>query len=126
VAIMAGKPTRTFRNRYRHRDGQVRHVLWSADWSPEEQTLFAVAHDITELVQNETFADKQRDILSMISTDRPLHEVLEAICLMVEVQQSGMLCSVRLLEDDDKHLHTSAAPSLPDAYNRAIDGVVIG
>nr|WP_256674823.1 PAS domain S-box protein [Pseudomonas sp. ALS1131] len=126
AAIMAGQPTRTFRNRYRHRDGQVLHVLWSADWSPEEQTLFAVAHDITALVQNEAYAENQRDILSMISTDRPLREVLEAICQMVEIQQSGTLCSVLLLGDDDKHLYTGAAPSLPDAYNRAIDGAAIG
>jgi len=122
AAIMAGQPTRTFRNRYRHRDGQVLHVLWSADWSPEEQTLFAVAHDITALVQNEAYAESQRDILSMISTDRTLREVLEAICQMVEIQQSGTLCSVLLLDDNGQHLHTGAAPSLPEAYNRAIDG----
>ncbi|MGA4532059.1 PAS domain S-box protein [Ectopseudomonas chengduensis] len=126
AAIMAGQPTRTFRNRYRHRDGQVLHVLWSADWSAEEQTLFAVAHDITALVQNEAYAESQRDILSMISTDRPLREVLEAICQMVEIQQSGTLCSVLLLDDNGQHLHTGAAPSLPEAYNRAIDGAAIG
>jgi PAS domain S-box-containing protein len=126
AAIMAGRPTRTFRNRYRHRDGQVLHVLWSADWSPEEQTLFAVAHDITALVQNEAYAESQRDILSMISTDRPLREVLEAICQMVEIQQPEALCSVLLLDEDGQHLHTGAAPNLPEAYNRAIDGVAIG
>ncbi len=126
AAIMAGRPTRTFRNRYRHRDGQVLHVLWSADWSPEEQTLFAVAHDITALVQNEAYAENQRDILSMISTDRPLREVLEAICQMVEIQQSGTLCSVLLLDEDGLYLHTGAAPSLPETYNRAIDGAAIG
>lgn len=126
AAIMAGNPTRTFRNRYRHRDGQVLHVLWSADWSAEEQTLFAVAHDITALVQNEAYAENQRDILSMISTDRPLREVLEAICQMVETQQPEALCSVLLLDEDGQHLHTGAAPSLPEAYNRAIDGVIIG
>jgi PAS domain S-box-containing protein len=126
AAIMAGRPTRTFRNRYRHRDGQVLHVLWSADWSPEEQTLFAVAHDITALVQNEAYAESQRDILSMISTDRPLREVLKAICQMVEIQQPEALCSMLLLDDNGQHLHTGAAPSLPEAYNRAIDGVAIG
>jgi len=126
AAIMAGQPTRTFRNRYRHRDGQVLHVLWSADWSAEEQTLFAVAHDITALVQNGAYAESQRDILSMISTDRPLREVLEALCQMVEIQQSGTLCSVLLLDEDGRYLHTGAAPSLPETYNRAIDGAAIG
>lgn len=126
AAIMAGNPTRSFRNRYRHRDGHVLHVLWSADWSPEEQTLFAVAHDITALVQNEAYAESQRDILSMITTDRPLREVLEAICQMVEIQQPEALCSVLLLDEDGQHLHTGAAPSLPETYNSAIGGGAIG
>ncbi|MFZ3152908.1 PAS domain S-box protein [Pseudomonas sp.] len=126
AAIMAGQSTHSFRNRYRHRDGQVLHILWSADWSQEEQTLFAVAHDITALVQNERYTQTQRDILGMIATEQPLHDILEAICLMVEAQQPKVICSVLLLDADGRCLHTEAAPSLPAAYNHAIDGTAIG
>ncbi len=37
-----------------------------------------------------------------------------------------VLCSILLLDDDGKHLVYGAAPSLPDFYNKAIDGVEIG
>ena len=42
----------------------------------------------------------------------------------IEYQSKDMLCSVLLL--DGKTLRHGAAPSLPDEYNRAIDGVTIG
>ena len=126
AAIMAGRSTHSFRNRYFHRDGRVLHILWSADWSEEEQTLFAVAHDITALVQSEAYTQAQRDILGMIATEQPLHDILEAICLMAEAQQPETLCSVLLLDADGKHLHAGAAPSLPEAYSQAIDGAAIG
>src|SRR5262249_24562747 len=37
-----------------------------------------------------------------------------------------MLCSVKLLDQDRQTLHHGAAPSLPAAYNQAIDGAPIG
>ncbi|MDX1721532.1 MAG: PAS domain S-box protein [Pseudomonas sp.] len=126
VTVMAGQTTRTFRNRYRHRNGRTVHILWSADWSEEEQTMFAVAHDISLLVQNEAFAEEQHEILSMISTDRRLSEILTAICLMVEAQEPSALCSVLLTDAAGQHLLTGAAPSLPQAYSQAVHGMAIG
>jgi PAS domain S-box-containing protein len=126
VASMHGHTSHTLRNRCRHRDGHILHILWSVDWSEQEQTLFAVAHDITPLVANEAYAESQREVLSMISNDRPLGETLEALCLMIEAQQPGALCSVLLLEASGQHLHTGAAPNLPPTYSQAIDGLAIG
>jgi len=37
-----------------------------------------------------------------------------------------MLCSILLLDEDGKTLRYGAAPSLPESYNRAIDGLTIG
>jgi PAS domain S-box-containing protein len=126
VAGMQARASHTLRNRCRHRDGRILHILWTVDWSEQEQTLFAVAHDITPLVVNEAYAESQREILSMISNDRPLGETLEALCLMIEAQQPGALCSVLLLDASGQRLHTGAAPNLPQAYNQAIDGLAIG
>jgi hypothetical protein len=126
ASIMTGKPSYGFRNRYRHRDGHTLHIQWSADWSEEEQTLFAIAHDITLIVQNELFVRGQRDILSMISRDCSQLDTLETLCHVVEAQEPGALCSVLLLDAEGKHLLTGAAPSLPADYNQAIDGVAVG
>src|SRR3990167_3553858 len=126
IASMHARASYTLRNRCRHRDGRIVHVHWTVDWSTPDQTLFAVAHDITQLVENEAYAESQREILSMISNDRPLREILEALCLLIESQQPEALCSVLLLDATRQQLHTGAAPNLPQAYNQTVDGLTIG
>lgn len=126
LTSMHAPATHILRNRCRHQDGRILHVHWTVDWSTQDQTLFAVAHDITLLVENEAYAESQREILSMISNDRPLGETLEALCLMIESQQPEALCSVLLLDATGQQLHTGAAPNLPQAYNQAVDGLTIG
>jgi len=68
----------------------------------------------------------QSRMLEMIAEGAPLLSILDSLLRMLEQQSEGMLCSVLLLSEDRKHLHPMAAPSLPDAYNRAIDGGAIG
>jgi signal transduction histidine kinase len=50
---------------------------------------------------------------------------LDALVRLVEQQSRGMRCSI-LVSDGAAHLRHGAAPSLPDAYNRAVDGLPIG
>ena len=38
----------------------------------------------------------------------------------------GMLCSVRLLDQDRVHMRAIAAPTLPESYIAALDGFVVG
>ena len=57
--------------------------------------------------------DGQKRVLAMINEDKPLHDVLEEICHVVEGQSEGMLTSVLLLDDAGEHLMHGAAPSLP-------------
>ena len=66
----------------------------------------------------------QSKVLETLSGDASLKEMLEAFAETIEYQSKDMLCSVLLL--DGKTLRHGAAPSLPDEYNRAIDGVTIG
>ncbi|SFP30878.1 EAL domain-containing protein [Pseudomonas borbori] len=126
AAIMAGEFHHGFRNSYRRKDGSTVHLLWSAGWSQSDRTLFAVAHNVTRLVYNEAYAEDQRDILSMISTDQPLAEILKTICLLAESQAPGTLCSVLLVDKQQKHLIHGATPSLPDSFNQAVHGLAIG
>ncbi|HBX55889.1 MAG TPA: diguanylate cyclase [Pseudomonas sp.] len=125
-AIMAGEPRKGFRNCYRRKDGSTVHLLWTAGWSEQDRTLFAVAHDVSRLVHNEAYAEDQRDILSMISTDQPLAEILKTICLLAESQAPRTLCSVLLVDKEQQHLLLGAAPSLPESYNQAVHGMAVG
>ncbi|RYF13762.1 MAG: GAF domain-containing protein [Comamonadaceae bacterium] len=69
----------------------------------------------------------QNQALQLAIGGAPLHEVLEVLVHTAESQSSGsFLCSILLLDEDGKHLRHGAAPSLPAAYNTAIDGIAIG
>jgi PAS domain S-box-containing protein len=65
-------------------------------------------------------------ILAMIMAQNPLSKTLDALCADIEQHDRGMLCSVLLLEADGVTLRNGAAPSLPEEYSRAVDGVKIG
>lgn len=68
----------------------------------------------------------QAQILEQIATSQPLPAVLEAIARLTEAQADGLLCSILLLDAERRRLRHGAAPSLPEAYNHAIDGIEIG
>ena len=66
-------------------------------------------------------------ITALLASGVPLNETLAELIRIVEsLTPSGMLGSVLLLSEDGRHLVSGAAPSLPDAYNAAIDGIEIG
>ncbi|MFN7975865.1 MAG: PAS domain S-box protein [Acidobacteriota bacterium] len=76
--------------------------------------------------RKESFDARQRAILEAIGGGAALGDVLDKIVRLVEDQSTGLLCSVLLLDAAEGRLRHGAAPSLPDAYNRAIDGAAIG
>jgi PAS domain S-box-containing protein len=65
-------------------------------------------------------------MLAMIMGQSPLPKILDALCVDIEKHHGGMLCSVLLLEADGVTLRHGAAPSFPQEYSRAINGVKIG
>jgi PAS domain S-box-containing protein len=68
----------------------------------------------------------QNRVLELIVTGAPLREALDALVGIVESRVPDLRASVLLLDDDGKRLLHGTAPSLPDAYNEAIDGLEIG
>ena len=72
------------------------------------------------------FRAGQGRILQMIAANAPLGEILTRLVLLIESQSPGMLCSVLLLSEDGDHIRHGAAPSLPQDYVKAIDGLPIG
>jgi PAS domain S-box-containing protein len=82
--------------------------------------------DVTERKRAEALRDGESHILEMIARDARLEEILENLVRVVEAQFPGLLCSVLLLDEDGQHARHGAAPSLPEAYSKAIDGLCIG
>ncbi|MHB1198786.1 MAG: PAS domain-containing sensor histidine kinase [Polaromonas sp.] len=83
-----------------------------------------VFNDITERKAAEDFALAQEQVLALIAGGTALPQSLEAIVRLVEKSSPGSLCSILLLQG--QVLRHGAAPSLPDSYNQAIDGLQIG
>lgn len=68
----------------------------------------------------------QNQILQLINQGVDLTLVLHELTHQIEALHPGMSCSILLLDKDNKHLRHVAAPSLPDLYNQAINGLEIG
>lgn len=65
-------------------------------------------------------------ILELLAGDESLPNILKVLVRNVEKLNPEMLCSILLLDSEGRHLGKSIAPSLPDSYNTAIDGIRIG
>src|SRR5437762_3081095 len=85
-----------------------------------------VCRDITQLKEEEFFRAGQSHVLEMIAADAPLGDVLTSLVLLMEGQAEGLRCSILLLNRDGKHVRHGAAPNLPEAYVKAVNGAAIG
>jgi PAS domain S-box-containing protein len=113
-----------------HPGGEIRdiHTIGHPVFSPSGDLVEYVGTviDITERKRAEALRDGERRILEMIARDAPLEETLEKLVRVMEAQFAGLLCSVLLLDEDGQHVRHGAAPSLPNACTKAIDGLCIG
>src|SRR5262249_35599058 len=118
-----------FESRHRRKDGSLFpvEVRGRAFWEGGRRFLVSLARDISERKQDEALLEGQKRILELIIQGEPLPHVLTALCRTIEELAGGeMLAAILLLDADGVHLRHGAAPSLPESYLRAIDGLPIG
>jgi two-component system, cell cycle sensor histidine kinase and response regulator CckA len=89
------------------------------------QVILAIARDIRERKKDELRERNRLKILERIATDAPIEELLVSIVHFVEQESPGALGAVLLADEGGVTLRHGAAPSLPEAYNKAVDGVLI-
>ncbi len=82
--------------------------------------------DIGERKRVESLHDGQRRVLEMIARGAPLMDVLAAVCRVIEEQETGLICSILLLDERGHHTGSGVGPSLPQAFVRALGGIAIG
>ncbi|MET9497063.1 SpoIIE family protein phosphatase [Streptomyces sp. NPDC006552] len=81
----------------------------------------------TQAVHAQRLTAEHRALLEQIALQAPLEQILEGMARAIEgLAPGGVLVSVLLADAEGRHLHHGAAPSLPDFYNRAIDGIAAG
>ncbi len=111
-------------------DGELRPCI--AKGFPERNAsgrvvrIAGLVQDVTERKQAEQYERFRSRTLEMLASSEPLAKVLESIVRGVEQLNPAMLCSILLLDVEGRHLCKGVAPSLPDFYNAALDGIEIG
>lgn len=98
-------------------------------------TLFALPghhvglalEDVTAQCRAQLLQAGERRALEMLAEGAPLPEILEVIVDAIEeVSPAGTVASILLLDETGTRMRHGAAPRLPEAYVRALDGTAIG
>ncbi|HEY2366712.1 MAG TPA: GAF domain-containing protein, partial [Polyangiaceae bacterium] len=84
------------------------------------------AEDITETTRSRLLREGEQRVLERIAAGGALHEILDALCRLVEDHAQPAIASILLVDPDGERLRHGAAPHLPRAYVEAIDGARIG
>lgn len=88
--------------------------------------LGIILTDISNRMQAEQHEKTRNKMLELLAGDAPLPIILNSIVRGMEILHPDTLCSILLLDKEGKHLEKGVAPSLPNFYNAAIDGIEIG
>ena len=102
--------------------GEARQVELQLNLSKLEHTLHGSLHDVHERYQTQHLQQARNAVLDELLGLHPLCNILSGITRRLESLQPQMRVSIMLL-DEHQRLRIGAAPSLPDAYCQAIEGV---
>ncbi len=94
--------------------------------------LMGYCHDVTEHWEVDEKRRQAQDelasqqlVLQRIARGQPLAATLDLICAEIERTYPGSMCSVLVVDADDRSLRLAAGPSLPGALRRGVDGLPI-
>lgn len=120
----------TFRKRYIAKTGKT---VWGdtnltvvRDAAGNCLAVVAMVVDVTTQRRQQLLQQGQAHVLGKLYRNHTLEEVCAAIVESIESVEEGLLCSILQLNPSTGTLHKIAAPSLPDFYNAAIEGMRIG
>lgn len=82
--------------------------------------------DITDRKVTQLLLEGQNRVLGLVASGADMQAALTELAREVERVAEGALVTVLLLGEDGVHVRHGAAPSLPEAFVRAIDGQPIG
>jgi PAS domain S-box-containing protein len=129
--ILGGEPFNSEVVFLEQQDGMVAEVVCSArPLRGEDQKIMGgiiTFLDSGLLKRDDHILKRHNEVLEHIINDKPLHIILEKLCLEIEQHfLTGVRASVLLLDEEGRHLRHVAAPSLPDSYTRIVNDVEIG
>ena len=131
AVLAARRPFRDFVITRPGRDGKLHIGLLSGEPVFDRDGRFrgyrGVGRDITQTKRNSDLMAAEKLLLERLANSAPLPDLLRALCTSIEaIFAMGARCSVLLSDEAGRCLRLGAAPSLPEAYNQATDGIIIG
>jgi signal transduction histidine kinase/integral membrane sensor domain MASE1 len=110
-------------------DGNQRWLLSRGtvvtDVSGRPVRMIGLTADITERKTAEALRTGENRILEMIVSGAALGDILDELVTFIEAESRGF-CSIVLVDADGVRIRHGAAPSLPEAYVRGIEGLPTG
>ena len=91
-----------------------------------KEVVWGLIEDITKSKQYEIIYQDNKELLEYITIENDLQKILDKIVYLAEKRNEHSKCSILLLDETKTKLLTGSAPSLPDFYNQAINGMKIG
>jgi diguanylate cyclase (GGDEF)-like protein/PAS domain S-box-containing protein len=88
--------------------------------------LVGCCRDITDRKREERLHKGEVAILERMAGAADLAEVLDTLLRLVEAESTGIKATILLFDEESGHLHSGAAPSLPQAWIDAVEGCAIG
>ena len=95
-------------------------------FSLPDRCIGLALEDVTQRVQDQRMSFAERRVLQMLAASEPLADVLSTIVEGIEELIPEALVSVLLMDASGTRLLRGAAPSLPEAFNRAVHDLPIG
>ena len=87
--------------------------------------VVGVCHDITSRRQADTMRREQAEVLELVAGNAPLVQIFDRLAHMIEAQIRDVKACVMLLEPDGSRLRVASAPSLPEPFRAALDGMSV-
>ena len=85
-----------------------------------------VITDLTLIRRSQQRDANRLALMEKLSRGDSLPSLLALLVADHEAQYPDSLCSILMLDESGRRLHLGAAPSLPDYYNEALEGLEIG
>ncbi|MBD2740095.1 PAS domain S-box protein [Coleofasciculus sp. FACHB-1120] len=130
AAIDSGEQIWSDEYRYRRADNSYALAIDRGFVAYDDQgnpvRMIGAMLDISERKQAEALIAGQKQVLEMIATGAVLGDVLDVLARFIETQSGESFCSILLVDEKENKLRHGAAPSLPESYTQAIDGIAIG
>lgn len=102
------------------------HLIAEYDAHGKAIGVLAFGIDISIQQRQNTLTQLRMSFFEHMLQERDLNIVLAHVANLIETFNPTLLCSIMLLDTDKKCLWTAAAPSLPDFYTKALNGIEIG